>query len=151
MGDSVVEGAQGQLYRIAPQVTVDGRTGRQWWELEAELRQMRAQGLANDVVVIQLGNNGNFTNAMFDGVMNALTGTRLVLFVNVHAPVVWEAEVNGMLARNVSRYAENARLIDWYTASTPHPEYFIDDGTHLQGPGQLAFRYLIENALLSLS
>ena len=151
VGDSVVEGAQGQLYRIAPQVTVDGRTGRQWWELEAELRQMRAQGLANDVVVIQLGNNGNFTNAMFDGVMNALTGTRLVLFVNVHAPVVWEAEVNGMLARNVSRYAENARLIDWYTASTPHPEYFIDDGTHLQGLGQLAFRYLIENALLSLS
>lgn len=151
VGDSVVEGAQGQLYRIAPQVTVDGRIGRQWWELEGELRQMRAQGLANDVVVIHLGNNGNFTTAMFDGVMNALTGVRLVLFVNVHAPVVWEGEVNGMLARNVNRYAENARLIDWYTASTPHPEYFIEDGTHLQGPGQVAFRYLIENALLSLS
>ena len=150
VGDSVVEGAQWQLYRIAPQVTVDGRIGRQWWELEGELRQMRAQGLANDVVVIHLGNNGNFTTAMFDGVMNALAGTRLVLFVNIHAPVVWEAEVNGMLARNVNRYAENARLIDWYTASAGHPEYFIDDGTHLEGPGQVAFRYLIENALLSL-
>ena len=151
VGDSVVEGAQGQLYRIAPQVTVDGRIGRQWWELEGELRQMRAQGLANDVVIIHLGNNGNFTTAMFDGVMNALAGTRLVIFVNIHAPVVWEGEVNGMLARNVNRYAENARLIDWYTASTPHPEYFITDGTHLEGPGQVAFRYLIENTLLSLS
>jgi peptidoglycan/LPS O-acetylase OafA/YrhL len=151
VGDSVVEGAQSQLYRIAPQVTVDGRIGRQWWELEAEIRAMRAQGLANDVVVIQLGNNGNFTTPMFDGVMNSLAGTRLVLFVNVHAPVVWESEVNAMLVRNVNRYAENARLIDWYTASTPHPEYFIDDGTHLQGPGMVAFRYLIENALLSLS
>ena len=151
VGDSVVEGAQSQLYRIAPQVTVDGRIGRQWWELEAEIRAMRAQGLANDVVVIQLGNNGNFTTPMFDGVMNSLAGTRLVLFVNVHAPVVWESEVNAMLVRNVNRYAENARLIDWYTASTPHPEYFIEDGTHLQGPGMVAFRYLIENALLSLS
>jgi len=151
VGDSVVEGAQSQLYRIAPQVTVDGRIGRQWWELEAEIRAMRAQGLANDVVVIQLGNNGSFTTLMFDGVMNSLAGTRLVLFVNVHAPVVWESEVNAMLVRNVNRYAENARLIDWYTASTPHPEYFIDAGTHLQGPGMVAFRYLIENALLSLS
>lgn len=151
VGDSVVEGAQGQLYRIAPQVTVDGRIGRQWWELEVELRQMRAQGLANDVVVIHLGSNGNFTTAMFDGVMNALTGTRLVIFVNIHAPVLWEGEVNAMLARNVNRYPENARLVDWYTASTPYPEYFSDDGTHLQGPGQVAFRYLIENALLSLS
>lgn len=112
---------------------------------------MRSQGLANDVVVIHLGNNGSFTPAMFDGVMNALTGTRLVIFVNIHAPVVWEGEVNGMLERNVNRYAANARLIDWYTASTPHPEYFIDDATHLQGQGQVAFRYVIENALLSLS
>ncbi len=151
VGDSVVEGAQGQLYRMSPRVTVDGRIGRQWWELEGELRQMRAQGLANDVVIIHLGNNGNFNTQMFDGVMNALTGTRLVLFINIHAPVVWEGEVNGLLARNVNRYAENARLIDWYSASTSHPEYFIEDGTHLQGPGQVAFRYLIENALLSLS
>ena len=118
-----------------PRSTVDGRIGRQWWELEAEIRAMRAQGLANDVVVIQLGNNGSFTTLMFDGVMNSLAGTRLVLFVNVHAPVVWESEVNAMLVRNVNRYAENARLIDWYTASTPHPEYFIDDGTHLPGAG----------------
>jgi len=150
VGDSVVAGAQGQLYRIGANVTIDGRIGRQWWELAGELREMRAQGLANDVVVIHLGNNGNFTTEMFDGVMSALAGTRLVLFVNVHAPVVWEGEVNAMLSRNVSRYPGNARLIDWYTASTPHPEYFIEDGTHLQGPGMVAFRYLIENALLTL-
>jgi hypothetical protein len=74
-----------------------------------------------------------------------------VLFINIHAPVVWEGEVNALLVLNVNRYAENARLIDWYSASTTHPEYFIEDGTHLQGPGQVAFRYLIENALLSLS
>jgi len=150
VGDSVIEGAQGQLYRISPQVTIDGRIGRQWWELEGELRQMRAQGLANDVVIIQLGNNGNFNSQMFDGVMRALEGTRLVIFINIHAPVVWEADVNATLARNVNRYAEQARLIDWYTAAADHPEYFIEDGTHLQGPGQVAFRSLIENTLLSL-
>jgi len=151
VGDSVIAGAQSQLYRISPTVTIDGRIGRQWWELEGELRAMRAQGLANDVVIIHLGNNGNFNQQMFDGVMSALQGTRLVLFVNVHAPVVWESEVNSMLISNVNRYAENARLIDWYSASTPHPEYFIEDGTHLQGPGMVALRLLIENALLSLS
>jgi len=151
VGDSVVQGAQNQLYAIAPGVTVDGRTGRQWWELEGELRAMRAQGYGNDVVVIQLGNNGNFTNQMFDGVMNALSGTRLVIFVNIHAPVVWEGEVNAMLASNVNRYPEQARLLDWYTASAAHPEYFVDDGTHLQGAGMVALRYLIENALRALS
>jgi len=151
VGDSVIQGAQGQLYRISPRVTVDGRLGRQWWELESELRAMRAQGFANDVVIIHLGNNGNFTTQMFDGVMNSLQGTRLVLFVNIHAPVLWEGEVNSMLINNVNRYPDQARLIDWYSASAAHPDYFIEDGTHLQGPGMVAFRSLIENALLTLS
>jgi peptidoglycan/LPS O-acetylase OafA/YrhL len=151
VGDSVMEGAISQLYRIGPGVTVDTRIGRQWWELEAELRAMRAQGLANDVVIIQLGNNGNFNRQMFDGVMSALAGTRLVIFVNIHAPVVWEAEVNRLLASSVSRYPDQARLVDWYSASLPHPEYFIEDGTHLQFPGMVAFRALLESTLISLS
>ena len=111
---------------------------------------MRAQGLGNDVVVIQMGNNGNFTPQMFDQVMRSLSGTRLVLFVNIHAPVVWEAEVNAMLASNVNRYPDNARLLDWYSAASTHPEYFIEDGTHLAGPGISAFRFLIESSLVSL-
>ena len=150
VGDSVVAGAQNQLYRISPRVTIDAVTGRQWWSLENDIRAMRAGGLAGDVVVIQIGNNGNFTHQMFDGVMSALEGTRLVLFVNIHAPVVWESEVNATLAYNVSRYPDRARLLDWYSASINHPEYFVQDGTHLQGPGMVAFRSLIESALLSL-
>ena len=150
VGDSVVAGAHGNLLRISPQVTVDGRIGRQWWELEAELRQMRSQGLGNDVVVIQLGNNGPFTTQMFDGVMQALHGTRLVLFINIHAPVLWEGEVNAMLERNVNRYESQARLLDWYSVSNAHPEFFVEDDTHLQGDGIRAFRQLIEGALVNL-
>ena len=150
VGDSVVEGAQYQLVRISPRVTVDGRLGRQWWELGGELVEMRSQGLGNDVVIIQLGNNGDFTPAMFDGVMRALEGTRLVLFINVHAPVHWEADVNNMLIHSVNRYPERSRLLDWYSASIDHPEYFTDDGTHLQHAGIIAFSQLIESSLVEL-
>lgn len=150
-GDSVILGAQAQLSRISPLATVDGRIGRQWWEAGAELEAARAAGYANDVVIIQLGNNGSVNGEMFGSVMQALAGTRLVLFVNVRAPLPWEAEVNGALARYVSQVPDRARLIDWYTASNAHPEYFIEDATHLSGPGQVAFRRVIEAALSELS
>ena len=150
-GDSVVLGAQAQLAGISPNTIVDGRIGRQWWEAAAELEAAKAAGLTSDVVVVQLGNNGSLNAGMFQGVMQALSTARVVLFLNVRAPVAWEGEVNGVLARYVGQVPDRARLIDWYTASNEHPDYFIDDATHLSGRGQVAFRQVIEAALRSLS
>ena len=37
----------------------------------------------------------------------------------------------------------SAVLADWYSASVDHPEYFVEDGVHLQIEGQKVYAALI--------
>jgi lysophospholipase L1-like esterase len=74
--------------------------------------------------------------------MRALEGVRRVVFVNVNVPRAWEQPNNEVISEGVRRYP-NAVLADWYSASVDHPEYFVEDGIHLQIEGQRAYAYLI--------
>jgi hypothetical protein len=63
----------------------------------------------------------------FDEVMEALRGVPLVVWVNVRVPRDWEAHNNRIIEGGVARYL-NAPLVDWYGATTGHPELFWKDG-----------------------
>jgi hypothetical protein len=52
----------------------------------------------------------------------------------------------GTSTRLVRRYP-NAVLVDWYSASVEHPEYFVEDGIHLRIEGQRVYAGLIAEAL----
>jgi lysophospholipase L1-like esterase len=78
--------------------------------------------------------------------MGVLEGVRRVVFVNVNVPRAWERPNNEVLAGGVRRYP-NAVLADWYSASVEHPEYFVEDGVHLQIEGQRAYAALIAEAI----
>ena len=41
----------------------------------------------------------------------------------------------------------NAVLVDWFTASDGHPEYFYDDGTHLRPDGAAQYAALVKAAI----
>jgi hypothetical protein len=51
-----------------------------------------------------------------------------------------------VLAEGVRRYP-NAVLVDWYSASVDHPEYFVEDGVHLRIKGQRVYADLISRRL----
>lgn len=76
-------------------------------------------------------------------------GPDMPLFIlSVHAPYVsWEStnneEINAFIEANPNTY-----LIDWYTASTGHSEYFYDDETHVNTTGAQALAECIKNAVL---
>ena len=52
----------------------------------------------------------------------------------------------GTSTRLVRRYP-NAVLVDWYSASVEHPEYFVEDGIQLRIEGQRVYAGLIAEAL----
>jgi lysophospholipase L1-like esterase len=93
-------------------------------------------------VVIDIGNNGTLTTEQFDEMMRVLEDVRNVVFVNVKVPRTWEQPNNEVLAEGVRRYP-NTVLVDWYAASSNRPDFFVDDGYHLQPEGQQVFADLI--------
>ena len=71
--------------------------------------------------------------------MGVLSGVRKVLVVNVTIPEGHSYVPNNeVLADGVRRYPNKAVLVDWYTASYGHPEYFWD-GLHLTPQGAQAY------------
>jgi peptidoglycan/LPS O-acetylase OafA/YrhL len=142
IGDSVLLGAAGPLTQTLGQMVIDAEIGLQPGAGLAMLQQRSAAGQLGDVVIVHLGNNGPFTAAQFDQMMQVLARVPRVLVVNVTVPRPWEDANNAMMANSVKHYA-NAMLVDWHAASTDHPEYFISDGVHLDSDGMRAYTDLL--------
>jgi hypothetical protein len=143
IGDSVMLGSADQLEQDIPSLTVmDAAVGLQASAAIDILRARQASGQLGEVVVVHIGNNGIFTAEQFDEMMGVLAGARRIVFVNVNVPRAWVLPNNEVLAEGVQRYP-NAVLADWYSASIDHPEYFVEDGVHLQVEGQRVYADLI--------
>jgi hypothetical protein len=78
--------------------------------------------------------------------MGVLEGVNRVVFVNVNVPRAWAAPNNEVIAEGVQRYP-NAVLVDWYSASVDHPEFFVKDGVHLRTAGQRVYADLITDQI----
>src|SRR5215207_6875703 len=147
VGDSVMLGAAGQLDKDIPNLTaIDAEVGMQAYTAVEVLDARRAAGELGKVVVVHIGNNGVYTEKEFDQTMQALAGVRRVVFVNVNVPRAWEEPNNEVISEGVGRYP-NAVLADWYSASVDHPEYFVEDGVHLQIKGQKVYAALIADQI----
>lgn len=148
IGDSVLVDAQTPLQSCTPNLQVNASVSRQWSDGEAILRQVVAATPSPSVVVVDLGTNGPISDADFDAMMSILKQASRVVFVTVHVDRSWQDQVNGVLARGVSRYP-NAVLADWESLAAQHPEWFYADGTHLPiaGPGAQVLAWLIASKL----
>ncbi len=150
VGDSVMLGAAAQLEKDIPHLKImDAEVGMQAYTAVDVLASRRAAGQLGNVVIVDIGNNGTFTAEEFDQMMKILSGVDKVVFVNVNVPRSWEQPNNEVIAEGVKRYPEKAVLVDWYSASVNHPEYFVEDGVHLEIPGQKVYARLIAQKIES--
>lgn len=150
IGDSVMAGAAGVLQQEISPLNIDAEIGMQTANAIDLLRARRDAGQLGPVVVVHIGNNGVFTSAQFDEMMQVLTGVQTVLFVNVKVPRPWEGPNNGVLAGGVSRYS-NAKLVDWRRESENRPGLFWEDGIHLRPEGQQLYADLIAGQVQAAS
>jgi hypothetical protein len=68
-----------------------------------------------------------------------------VVFLTVHEPRSWEAEVNATLHAGVARWP-GVQLLDWDYVSTFHQEWFWSDRIHLRPQGAQAYAALVAAA-----
>jgi hypothetical protein len=151
IGDSAMLGAVDALEQeMSNLVLIDAEGSRQAPVAIDLLRQYRAAGHLGDVVVVHIGNNGPLTAEQFDEMMGVLEGVRKVLVVNLTVPPDVADPVavpnDAVLAKGVRRYPNKAVLVDWYSASAGHPEYFWD-GIHLTPQGARAYADLISSRI----
>lgn len=148
IGDSVMLGAKAALEEAIPGITVDAEVGRQLWSGDEVASAMREAGTLGDIVVVQLGDNGMFTTAQFDALMDSLAGVKVVIFVNVTVPRRWEGEVNEALAEQTAG-RDGVVLADWHSISAEEASFFGADGVHLTGAGRAAYAALIHQHVLA--
>jgi peptidoglycan/LPS O-acetylase OafA/YrhL len=142
IGDSVMLGAATALARDVPNLDLDAKVGRQMSAALDILRADAAAGRLGDVVVVHMGNNGVLTTDQLGEMMQLLANTPVVVLVNDKVPRPWQDPNDGMLQQLAARHA-NVRLVDWRSASSPHPEYFWDDDTHLRPDGARFYAALV--------
>jgi len=143
IGDSVMLGSRDALSAaFGPVLQLDAAVSRQAEDAVKVAGLLAAAGQLGDRVVVHLGTNGIIRPEQFDELMRTLASVPRVIVVNTSVPRPWEAPVNELLAASVPNYP-NAVLLDWKTVSAQHPEYFIEDGVHLNPEGAAAYAALI--------
>ena len=109
------------------------------------VEELGKEGRLGSVVVVQVGINGTVTSDELRAVVDAAAGRR-VLIINARVPRSWETG-NNELVRTLVPTLHNAGVIDWYSASDGHRDWFLNDGVHLTEDGRKAYADLIRAAV----
>jgi hypothetical protein len=147
IGDSVMLGAAGPLQvRLGPAGVIDAKVSRQFAEGVVTARDLRDQGRLGQVAVVHLGTNGPPRTSDIDALMGFLAGVPRVLLVTVRMPRTWEGQTNDALRAAAARYPAVV-IVDWYSYSDGHRDWFASDGIHLKPVGAQAYADLVGGAL----
>ncbi|EGQ0325527.1 acetyltransferase [Staphylococcus pseudintermedius] len=146
IGDSVMVDIGDDFRSFVPKADINGKVGRQLVEATSlAKRQYQSYRDKNDIVVLELGTNGDFTEEQLNSLLKQF-GEADIYLVNTRVPRSYESHVNQVLAKAAKKRA-NVTLVDWYSRSENHTEYFAPDGIHLQPPGVRALTNSIIQAI----
>lgn len=146
IGDSVMVDIGDDFRSFVPKADINGKVGRQLVEATSlAKRQYQSYRDKNDIVVLELGTNGDFTEKQLNSLLEQF-GEADIYLVNTRVPRSYESHVNQVLAKAAKKRA-NVTLVDWYSRSENHIEYFAPDGIHLQPPGVRALTNSIIQAI----
>lgn len=152
IGDSVmVIAAQALTDRLGPDAFIDAKQNRQFSQGIQIAQRMHDEGSLGRVLVVHLGNNGPVDPAQVDELLAVVGDVPHVLLVTVRNNTAWQDSVNDALRDSASRHP-TVQLVDWYSYSAGHDEWFQSDGTHFttdSGPGTDAFADLIAGSIPS--
>ncbi|ANF97063.1 hypothetical protein [Paenibacillus bovis] len=148
IGDSVTVGVAPYLKEQMPDITVDGKVGRQMSQAGKVLRELAAQGNLGDRVIIELGTNGPFSKDQLRSVLQTLSNAKQVLLVTTRVPRGWQDTVNDTMEQTASEF-KNVQVVDWYAASQGKDQFFYKDGIHLKPDGSRYYTSLLVQALKS--
>ncbi|WIV13717.1 acyltransferase family protein [Proteiniborus sp. MB09-C3] len=145
IGDSIMLNITQSLNEKYNNITIDGKVGRQMSEAITLAAKYTAFNASDKAVIIELGANGYFTSKQINKLLDSFSKSHIFL-INTRVPRSWESKVNKTLKEKAEE-RKNVTLIDWYSIASKHPEYFGQDGVHLNSKGAEALVNLISKNL----
>jgi peptidoglycan/LPS O-acetylase OafA/YrhL len=146
IGDSVMVGAAPTvLEEFGDRAIIDAKVSRQAADITPVIERLKTENQLGPTVVVQVGINGTVTEENLRDIVDAVEGRR-VLIINARVPRPWETG-NNELVKELVPELPNAGVIDWYSYSDGHRDWFLDDGVHLTEEGRKAYADLILEAV----
>lgn len=142
IGDSILLDAEPYLKEFLPGIFIDGKIGRQVYQAQDVVNQLKKNGNLGKRVIIELGTNGSFTEKQLTSLLQSLGPVQQIILVNVRVPRPWESLVNETLAKVAAKFPHTT-LVDWYSASAGHDSFFSPDAVHLEPSGAKYFASIV--------
>ena len=142
VGDSIMLSSSDELGVYG--IDVNAEVGRQFDEGLRVVHRMVTAGTMPKRVIVHLGTNGWIDPSACDSLVDEVGHSRRVFLVTIRVPRDW-MRPNNELLRSCANAHERVHLIRWAMVSGRHPEWFADDGYHLNVDGQARYaKYLDE-------
>ena len=136
VGDSVALGAAPKILETFPNVVVDAEKSRQLRGSMEVFERLEEEGNLGGTVIIELGTNGPFREDEGQEIIDFLGENRSIYWINVNGEhLEWTQRVNDLIAVLAAKNV-NVSKINWSAEAKEHPDWFYDDGIHLQKEGQ---------------
>ena len=98
-------------------------------------------------MIISLGTNGKFNPATGQELIDYLGTDRTIYWINAYGKELeFQKEVNQTI-REMVKKNRNVHLIAWADEAKKHPDWFYQDGIHLNAAGQNGFAKFIQNEI----
>ena len=141
VGDSIMEMTVRDLYKVFPNSYFDGLINRTERQANNVLAELKSNNMLSDVVLLNVGTNGQCNQKCKDSIMETL-GNRRVYWLNATNPDY--PTFNPSLEEAAKRYS-NIHIIDWVSVASAHPEYITHDGVHPSVKGCKAYAEVVFN------
>jgi hypothetical protein len=145
VGDSVMLGSAKKL--ASHGITVDATKNRQVGDSLQIFNYYKSVNELGNTVVIHLGTNGITKAATFERILKPLADVPRVFILNMRVPRRASEKINNKIINNLPATHPNVTVLDWYSLSKPHPEWFNSDGIHPNSLGQDNYVAMILRAL----
>lgn len=148
IGDSILLDTSGDLQSIFGHAYVDAKVSRQAYQAPDIIKSIKAKGMLAHNVLINLGTNSPLTQDQVNNIIKAIGSGHNIFWVNTLVPTQnWQNEVNNIIAKNAKK-RKHFYMIDWYSLSKKHNEWFGSDQIHPNPQGSVGYTNLIVKSMI---
>ncbi len=147
IGDSVMLGAVPSMLEVMPEAIVDAKESRQVAEAVDIIKGIESEDRLGGTVIIELGINSFFSKDKGQEVIDALGKKRNIYWVTVYGKYLPDQERTNGVIQELAKDNKNVQVIRWDVEAEKHPEWFYNDGIHLNGEGRKGFAQVMCDAL----
>lgn len=149
IGDSVFLGASVAFQQQCENAVVDAKISRQVVQALDVAKQLDKKHKLGDIVIIALGTNSNFNSKSGQKLIDYLGKDRTIFWIDTYGKHLdIQKDVNNTIQRVVAAN-KNVQRIYWSKEGVKHPDWFYQDGVHLNPHGEKKYARFIMQMIQS--